>query len=266
MDTSLKALVPRVCETYTFHGQLGLKKFSLAYCSATVDYDNPEVWSSNKVFAVDARNAEEFDLLFSELDDVFHHTSYLHFVVDPETPEQFVAELVLRDFEELEPTVQMVRVEGASSYKSSGLTLIAVKSSRDWDLLFALVLADHAEGARTQGSLSEEVSAGIVDGFKARSDTCQFFLAFLNDEPVAYGSAMLCTNNMGMVEDLFTLPAHRGQGIASAVIEHCVAHCESLGAKDYLIGSHVNQQPKKLYRRLGFQPICVTREYFKGDA
>lgn len=266
MDASLLPLIPRVCETYAFHGQLGLKKFSLSHCSATVDYDNPDVWSSNKVYAVDARNAEEFDVLFRELDEIFRHTTYLHFVVDPETPEEFIAELVLRDFEELEPTVQMVRVDGAESHTSSRLTMAAIQTPHDWELLFGLVLADHAEGARTQGILSEAISTGIVDGFKARSDECQFFLSFMNDEPVAYGSATLCTNQMGMVEDLFTLPVHRGQGIASAVIEHCVAHCESLGAKDYLIGSHASQTPKKLYRRLGFQPVCVTREYLKADA
>ncbi|MBT5334327.1 MAG: GNAT family N-acetyltransferase [Gammaproteobacteria bacterium] len=80
---------------------------------------------------------------------------------------------------------------------------------------------------------------------------------------VAYGSGTVCDNGMGMVEDLFTLAAHRGRGIASSIIEHCVAYCAERGAKDFLLGSHVTAPPKKLYQKLGFQPVCVTREYFR---
>jgi GNAT superfamily N-acetyltransferase len=64
-----------------------------------------------------------------------------------------------------------------------------------------------------------------------------------------------------MVEDLFTLPAARRRGLASAIIAHAVDYVRARGAAEVLIGAHVDDAPKRLYARLGFAPMCVTREY-----
>ena len=256
-------LITRVCDTYAYHGQLGLDRLGLSHCSAVVDYDNPNVWSSNKVYAVSASLPQQVEKLFRELDEVFQHTNYLHFMMDPRTPNSFAAELVIRDFVELQATLQMVRVSPAKLSLRQDLEIVPVLRQAEWDLLLQLVFSDHAEGARTQGALSTAVSTGIVSGYKAKAPSCQFFLGYHDAQAVAYGSGTVSDNGMGMVEDLFTLPAHRGQGIASSIIEHCIAYCSNLGAKDFLIGSHVSEAPKKLYHRLGFQPVCVTREYFR---
>ena len=260
-------LIARVCETYAYHGQLGLQQFNLSHCAIVIDSANPDVWSSNKVYAVVASRPDEVELLFCELSEPFKHTDYLHFIIDPLTPAPFEAALVVGGFVELEATLQMVR---ASSTKKPAklsprpdLEILPVQTHSDWDLLLQLVLADHAEGARTLGALSNTVSAGIVASFRAKAPSCQFFLGFHDARAVAYGSGTVCDNGMGMVEDLFTLAAYRGRGIASNIIEHCVAYCAELGAKDFLIGSHVSAPPKNLYQNLGFQPVCVTREYFR---
>ena len=81
---------------------------------------------------------------------------------------------------------------------------------------------------------------------------------------MAHGLATVCDN--GLVEDLFTLAASRARGIASSIMERCVAHCGGLVAKDFLIGSHVTEPPKKFYPRLEFQPVCLTREYVRKYA
>ena len=256
-------LIARVCETYAYHGQLGLQQFNLSHCAMVVDSANPNVWSSNKAYAVAASGPDEVELLFSELSAAFQHADYHHFIIDPLTPTLFEAELVVREFVELEATLQMVRTNPAKLVPRPDLEILPVQTQSDWALLLQLVLADHAEGARTRGALSNTVSAGIVAGYRAKAPSCQFFLGYQDAQVVAYGSGTVCDNGMGMVEDLFSLPAHRGRGIASSIIEHCVAHCGELGAKDFLIGSHVSAPPKKLYRRLGFQPVCVTREYFR---
>lgn len=256
-------LIARVCETYAYHGELGLHQSDLSHCAIVVDNANPNVWSSNKVYSVTAALPWEVELLFSEISVPFQHTDYHHFVIDPLTPASFVAELVVREFAELQATLQMVRTSPAKRLERPDLAILPVQTQSEWDLLLQLVLADHAEGARTFGALSNTVSAGIVAGYRAKTPSCQFFLGYCDGRAVAYGSGTLCDNGMGMIEDLFTLPAHRGRGIASSIIEHCIAHCDEHGAKDFLIGSHVTAPPKKLYQRLGFQPVCVTREYFR---
>jgi len=138
-----------------------------------------------------------------------------------------------------------------------------VTSDGDWLSLRRLVLIDHAEGARTQASLNETVSDGIVASYRAKTGACQFFVLDYDGEPVAYGSGINAPNGMGMVEDLFTLPEFRGRGFASSVIAHCVQYCRERGADQILIGSHASESPKKLYRKLGFEPVFLTREFIK---
>lgn len=79
----------------------------------------------------------------------------------------------------------------------------------------------------------------------------------------AYGAGVLCANGLGMVEDLFTLPAFRKRGIATAIIARVIAHVRRQGAYQVLIGAHATEPPKRLYAALGFTPVCVTREYIK---
>ena len=260
MDTNL---IARVCETYAYHGQLGLQQFNLSHCAIVVDSANPNVWSSNKVYAVVASRPDEVELLFTELSEPFQLTDYHHFIIDPLTSVPFEAALVVREFVELEGTLQMVRASRAKLAPRLDLEILSVQTHSDRDLLLQLVLADHAEGARTLGALSNTVSVGIVAGYRAKSPSCQFFLDYYDARAVAYVSGTVCDNGMGMVEDLFTLAAHSGRGIASSIIEHCVAYCAELGARDFLIGSHVPAPPKELYQKLGFQLVCVTREYFR---
>ena len=258
-------LTRRACEAYAFHGHLGLARHKLQYCEAVQDLENPDVWSSNKIFNVTAVSPSEIDSLLTSADEVFSSLSYRHFVIDPFTPPAFSAHLALSDYNEHSATVQMV-LDGQLIKKAAGPApaFYPVKSAADWATLRELVLADHAEGGRTQGSvLSESITDGIVASYRAKEGACQFFIAELNGAPCAYGSGINCPNDFGMVEDLFTLPKFRKRGMASAVIEHCVDYCRSKGAGPILIGSHANESPKHLYNSLGFDPVCLTRDYIK---
>ena len=91
----------------------------------------------------------------------------------------------------------------------------------------------------------------------------QFFLAWAAGEPVAFFSSWAGVDGVGMVEDLFTLPSHRNQGIARALIHHCVADARAKGAGPVLIGSFPDDTPKDLYKAMGFEPTCLTRNWLK---
>lgn len=253
------------CETYAYHGQLGLAQHDLDYCKLVQDRVNPDVWSSNKAYAVTARTDQEIEHLMRDVDAASATLSYRHFVVDPFTPAAFAAYLALNDYVEQATIIQMV-LDGPITRVASGTTLNLrpVSSGADWAILRELVQKDYAEGGRTQGKiLSAAVTDGIVASYQAKQTECQFFIAQLDAQPCAYGSGLCGPNAMGMVEDLFTLPQFRKRGIASAVIAHCVDYCRRRGSDQVLIGSHANEPPKHLYRRLGFEPVCLTRDYIK---
>ena len=61
------------------------------------------------------------------------------------------------------------------------------------------------------------------------------------------------------------MPGFRGQGVARALIQHCVADARARGARDELIGSDPNDTPKQLYAAMGFEPTCLTRGWLRSD-
>jgi GNAT superfamily N-acetyltransferase len=92
------------------------------------------------------------------------------------------------------------------------------------------------------------------------------YLAVLAGRPVAYGAKVECPNGLGMIEDIFTLSVARKRGIASALIAHLLGRLRTeIPTRPVFLGAHARQEAKRLYRRLGFQPIMVTREFLRQN-
>jgi GNAT superfamily N-acetyltransferase len=256
-------VLERVCAAYAWQRALGNDVERTLLCWLVSDRAHPGVWDANHVSRVRARTPAEIDRVLQQADAAFAHCHHRLFVVDPLTPPAFVARLALEDFGELTPTLQLV-LTGALRATPPNLELRAVTAETDWQSLAALVRQDHGEGARTHGrALPAEVTAGLVAGYRKKSPACQFFLARRDGIDCGYGAGVVCEDRMGMVEDLFTLPAFRRRGVATAIIARAVAHVRDHGADAVLIGSHATEPPKRLYAALGFLPVCVTREYIK---
>jgi GNAT superfamily N-acetyltransferase len=107
------------------------------------------------------------------------------------------------------------------------------------------------------------VTQGIFADFRRKDGPSRYLLVDLDGEPCAYGAAVLAPGGIGMVEDLFTLPDHRRQGIASGLIDHCVRDVRSRGAGPVFLGAHAPERPKRLYAKLGFRPLLVTSQLVK---
>jgi GNAT superfamily N-acetyltransferase len=258
-------LVDRVCTAYAWQRALGHDTVRHPLCCMVRDRAHPEVWDANHVSQVRARTAAEIEQVLQQAEEVLGHCRHRLFVVDPLTPAAFVARLVLDEYRELEPTLQLV-LEGQLQAQPRAIALRPVRSEEDWQSLHALLLQDHAEGARTQGeSVPAQVTQGMVAGYRKKAPAYQFFLAREDGVDCAYGAGVLCDNGLGMVEDLFTLPGFRRRGIATAVIAQAITHIRHQGAAPILIGTHPTEPPKRLYAALGFVPVCVTREYIKHD-
>jgi len=173
-----------------------------------------------------------------------------------------VARLALDNYRELTSTIQLV-LEGPLRAHPRDLDLRSVTTEADWQCLYTLVRHNQTAGERTHGEVMPvEVTRGIVVSYRQKAPAYRFF-GREDGVDCAYGAGVLCANGQGMVEDLFTLPAFRKRGIATAIITRAITYVRRQGADQILIGAHATEPPKRLYAALGFAPVCVTREYIK---
>ena len=93
-----------------------------------------------------------------------------------------------------------------------------------------------------------------ANGRVARAGHGRHFAVLVHAEVVA--SADLYSDGAtAQVEDVATLPEHRGRGYASAVVQRAVAEAEATGHDLVFLIADAEDWPKKLYRRLGFDEL-----------
>jgi GNAT superfamily N-acetyltransferase len=212
---------------------------------------------------VTARTDAEIDAVFAVMNQHLGHTPWRVIHTDCFTPDAFLARLALDDFEERPVTIQMVLQDHLTD-RGTAVELRPVVSDADWKVLLQLVLADHAEGRRTSNSgVPSDVSAGIVAGYRAKSDMYHFHLATQNSVPVAYGAHAAAPNGVGMIADLFTAQSARRQGIASAIIAAFTGRLHAAGCHTIFLGALATEEPKRLYHRLGFYPVMLARTWVR---
>ncbi|MFO1084809.1 MAG: GNAT family N-acetyltransferase [Reyranellaceae bacterium] len=254
-------LMHRIAEAYRWQRRLGNSHIVVPGCCLVVDPAHPEVWDSNHADDVTARTDAEVDAVFAAMNRHLGHTPWRVIHTDCFTPEAFLARLAFDDFEECPVTIQMA-LQGDLTDRGPPIQLRPVIDGGDWNALLRLVLADHAEGQRTSNSkVPPEVSADIVAGYRSKSGTYHFNLATQNGVPVAYAAHAAAPNGVGMIEDLFTLPSARRQGIASAIIAAFTDRLRVAGCHTVFLGALATEQPKRLYAQLGFSPVMLARTW-----
>jgi ribosomal protein S18 acetylase RimI-like enzyme len=98
----------------------------------------------------------------------------------------------------------------------------------------------------------EQLFAGkhwIAEHVEAR-----FFAVVVDDEVVSY-TDLYQDGTEAQVEDVGTLPAHRGRGYATAVVLAAIAAAREQGAEFVFLVADKEDWPKELYRRLGFDEL-----------
>src|SRR3546814_27535 len=209
----------RLIEAYRWQRGLGHDIIATPYGRIVTNLAHPTVWDANHADAVTAEQPEEIAALLASMDDHLAHTPWRVVHTDPFTPEAFSARLALDGYAEQPAVIQMVLSRQLQAVPGSDIT--PIETEADWRALAALVRRDHEEGARTGGAiLSAKLTDEIVAGYRAKDGPYRFLLASIGGIPVAYGACAAAPSGAGMIEDLFTLPAYRQRGIASALIAH----------------------------------------------
>jgi ribosomal protein S18 acetylase RimI-like enzyme len=103
---------------------------------------------------------------------------------------------------------------------------------------------------------SSELAQQLLDAkllLGTRAQT-RFFGVPMGGEIVAWTDLYLA-DGVGQVEDVATLPEHRGRGHASAVVLRAVEEARRAGADLVFLVADDEDWPKELYRRLGFDAV-----------
>lgn len=121
----------------------------------------------------------------------------------------------------------------------------------------------HALGLREQGFDAETV-AEILEGRErvAAGVDRRTFAAFADGRPVAVAD-LLAADGIGQVEDVATLVAHRGRGLARAVVLAALGASRAEGHDLTLIVADEDDWPAEFYARLGFAPVAHIAQFLR---
>jgi GNAT superfamily N-acetyltransferase len=269
MDASSRARA--LCRTYLAYRAMGAELLEGPGCLAVRQDVAPIVHDVNHVqvigkFGVDVgvEVEVEADALLAFLDSTFHDREFRQVLTTPFSGPRLEARLSHEGFKP-DPTLQGLLVGDLAGPPPRHFEIRPVAGEEDWRRLDRLVRADHVETDARRGSavFSEELTRQIQTVRRLAADRVHFFMAWLDDEPVAFFSSWPGVDGVGMLEDLFTLPSHRNRGVARALIHHCVADARARGAGPVLIGSVPDDTPKEIYAAMGFEPTCLTWNWLK---
>ena len=91
----------------------------------------------------------------------------------------------------------------------------------------------------------------------------RFFAVQLNGAVVSYAD-LYQDGTDAQVEDVGTLPEQRGRGYATAVILAAIAEARRAGAEFIFLVADMDDWPKELYRRLGFDELGHYTKFFRA--
>jgi ribosomal protein S18 acetylase RimI-like enzyme len=97
-----------------------------------------------------------------------------------------------------------------------------------------------------QWSIAKRMLAEAID--------VRFLAVVIDGEPVSY-TDLYIDGAEAQIEDVGTLPEHRGRSYATAVVLAAAAEARRAGAKFVFLVADRSDWPKELYRKLGFDEL-----------
>jgi ribosomal protein S18 acetylase RimI-like enzyme len=106
------------------------------------------------------------------------------------------------------------------------------------------------------GELDGEVMRQIGESDRrfAEAGNARHFAVMVDGEPVS-STDLFSDGRTAQIEDVGTLPDHRGAGHASAVVLRALDEARAMGHDFIFLVADARDWPKEMYRRLGFDGI-----------
>jgi GNAT superfamily N-acetyltransferase len=222
----------------------------------------PDIRDANHVSHVTASTPREIDRLFERVEREFAHAPHRAYHADFMTPPEFEARLALENFTLRHALVSVL--EGDLIGHARPFEIRAVTSEDDWRAFEELHALDWRETrARLAQEEAPEAGAAMARTRRLKCPPAQYYVGHVDGVPRGYFSTLPAIGRVAQVEDLFVDPAYRHQGLATALIHHCVRKCREAGAGPIVIVSEPTDTPKHMYAAMGFRPVAIKRDYWK---
>jgi len=213
----------------------------------------PRVWDANHVRLIRTPEAQ-VDALFEHTAEHYSALPFHAFRVDPLTPAGVEARLLQADFRcQLD---LLLRCDEEVEHRPCNVRFEPVESDADWSAWWTLKQRNLA--ADDLLFLGEEWLSYV----RRKCPPVHYWLARVENEAVGFFSEFT-SRGVGLLEDLYVDPPHRGGNVGSALVAHCADRARDRGAGPLLIPVNAIDTPKLLYAKLGFRPAIPLRLYHR---
>jgi len=242
---------------------LGHDVFEAAGATFVRNFAFPGIYDANFVFGMCTSQPGDVEQLLARAAREYVHAARLTFRVDPFTPTVFEARLALEGYEHDEALVMVL--DGPLRRATRRFDIRPIEDESAWHAYTELKCLDWREQALRRNLNPDDVTTAraLASTNRLKCPPVQYLLAYEDGRAIGHCSAWAGPDEVGQVEDLFVHPAHRRQGIATALIHACVATARSGGAGPVVIVADPTDTPKHAYAALGWQPLAICRQYGK---
>ncbi|MEX0682290.1 MAG: GNAT family N-acetyltransferase [Dehalococcoidia bacterium] len=258
----MTTLTDKAIATDAGNFMLGNDTFELMGATFVRNTATPRIYDANHVTGARPTTPEEIDTFLAVMDREYSASTHRRFDVDYRTPPAFAARLALEGYERNDGLVFVLENQLIGSAPRNDIR--PVESDADWDSFWELMLVEWREHhERTKRPAADDVAREMWVSRRQKQPPVQYFMAYVKDKPVGYFNSWAGIAGVGQVEDLFTHPDVRKQGVATALIHHCVADARSKGAGPVVIAADPTDTPKHIYARMGWRPVALLSHFLK---
>ena len=102
---------------------------------------------------------------------------------------------------------------------------------------------------------------------RLENDDSVIFLAFSKEVPIGFTQLFPSFSSVSMqavwiLNDLYVLPEHRGQGHGEALLKHAQRYCQETKCKGLALETAVDNPARQLYEKLGWKKDTHCFHYF----
>jgi predicted GNAT family acetyltransferase len=116
------------------------------------------------------------------------------------------------------------------------------------------------------GEVDDELLTQLSESERrfAAAGNARHFAVVVDGKPVS-STDLFSDGLTAQIEDVGTLPEHRGAGYASAVVLKALAEAWTMGHQFVFLVADARDWPKEMYRRLGFDPIGEKYAFLRSE-
>ncbi|SDS01986.1 GNAT family N-acetyltransferase [Microlunatus soli] len=220
----------------------------------------PDLLLANCLYAVRPGSVADLD---QDLARAAADAPQFRVMVESDTPSWVEAELLLRDWRP-ETEYRLILPAGRLlTGPAETAVRPAIEVDPDWSQRQALFRLDHLEEDDRLGRGRRPVSRTeqVIGHRRALEQFATYWCTTDGDQVTGFVCCWQTPQARGVIEDVFVHPAHRGGGLATAMINNAVTRLRQAGVGDITIAAEVGDTPVRLYQRLGFRPAGINRCY-----